>query len=75
MCYPWKILRRGNVEGKVEGGLLEVLRRVKKSFITVVSREQRTLGCPGFLLTFCEHLNTFLMPSFPKVFIEHFSFY
>ena len=65
MCYPWKILRRGNVEGKVEGGSLKVLLRVKKSFIAEVSREQRTLGCPDFRLTFCEHLNTFLMPSFP----------
>jgi len=53
------------MEGKVEGGSLKVLRRVKKSFIAEVSREQRTLGCPDFLLTFCEHLNTFLMPSFP----------
>ena len=44
----------------MEGGSLEVLRREKKSFIAEVSREQRTLGCPGFLLTFCEHLNTSL---------------
>ena len=53
------------MEGKVEGGSLKVLLRVKKSFIAEVSREQRTLGCPDFRLTFCEHLNTFLMPSFP----------
>ena len=53
------------MEGKVEGGSLEILHRAQKNFIAEVSREQRTLGCPGFLLAFCEHLNTFLMPSFP----------
>ena len=44
MCYPWKILRRGNtegnVEGNVEGGSLEVLCREKKSFIAEVSRDR-----------------------------------
>lgn len=61
------------MEGKVEGGCLGVPHRAKNSFRTDISREQRALGCPGFLLTRCEHLNTFPMPSFLQIFTEHFS--
>lgn len=66
------MFRRGTMEGKVEGGCLGVPHRAKKSFRTDISREQRALGCPGFLLTCCEHLNTFPMPSFLQIFTEHF---